>query len=667
MDLATLKPMIDWISANPTWAGLAVFVISLSESLAIVGLFIPGVAVMFGIGALIATGALDLWATLAWAVAGAIVGDGLSYWLGYHYKDALRERWPFRRYPALLARGERFFQRHGGKSVIFGRFVGPVRPVIPVVAGMLGMPPGRFLLVNVISALAWAPAYTLPGVVFGASLNLASEVASRLAMLLLTVLLSLWLTVWLVYRIYRLLAPRASVIMDRLLAWGDEHRYAGKLVSSVLDPEQPEWRGLAVLAGLLVSLAVGLITVGRGLLDTHLITADITVFNFMQGLRVPWADRIMVFLAELSDSPVTLPVTAAVMIWLAWRHRWLALLHVAGAVAFALILTLSLGWSMATPPGDATVGTGGGIVINSVLYGLLAVMVAHGMRGQWRWLPYGVTGLFMVSLIFAQLYLGLTWVSNAVAGWLLALLWVVVLGAAYRRHSPVPVPPRHLILITCTALLISATAYMSSHYRQDLVRHTPRHNIEIFDTAHWWSDAWRTLPAYRIDLEGHAKQPLSVQWAGPLDILAAQLKTQGWQDPPALTSTALLHWLLPSPSLAELPLLPQVHDGRHDALRLVRGTADGQWVVLRLWRSDFVLQQPHNPLWVGTVTTLRAARPLPLFTMPLTGDEFNTPLNLLETSLGDLPWRAVHHSDELNTDWDGTLLLIRAPSRAGPS
>lgn len=116
MDLATLKPMIDWISANPTWAGLAVFVISLSESLAIVGLFIPGVAVMFGIGALIATGALDLWATLAWAVAGAIVGDGLSYWLGYHYKDALRERWPFRRYPALLARGERFFQRHGGKA-----------------------------------------------------------------------------------------------------------------------------------------------------------------------------------------------------------------------------------------------------------------------------------------------------------------------------------------------------------------------------------------------------------------------------------------------------------------------------------------------------------------------------------------------------------------------
>ncbi len=664
MDLATLKPMIDWISANPTWAGLAVFVISLSESLAIVGLFVPGVAVMFGIGALIATGALELWATLAWAVAGAIVGDGLSYWLGYHYKDALRERWPFRRYPALLARGEGFFQRHGGKSVIFGRFVGPVRPVIPVVAGMLGMPPGRFLLVNVISALAWAPAYTLPGVVFGASLNLASEVASRLAMLLLTVLLSLWLTVWLVYRIYRLLAPRASAIMDRLLAWGGEHRYAGKLVSSVLDPEQPEWRGLAVLAGLLVSLAVGLITAGRGLFDSSLITADITVFNFMQGLRAPWADRIMVFLAELSHSPVTLPVTATVMIWLAWRHRWIALLHVGGATAFALILTLSLGWSMAVPPGDAPVGTGGGIVINTVLYGLLAVMVAHGMQGKWRWLPYGATGLFVASIILAQLYLGITWVSNALIGWLLALLWVVVLGAAYRRHTAVPVVPRHLTLLTFTALLVSATAYMSTHYQQDLVHHTPPQTLQTLDTQAWWDSDWRSLPAYRIDLEGHSKQPLSVQWSGSLDTLAAQLVSQSWRHPPELNSTALLHWLLPSPSLADLPLLPQVHDGRHDSLRLVRGTADGQWVVLRLWRSNFVLQQPHSPLWVGTVTTLRAARPLPLFTMPLTGDEFNTPLRLLESSLGDMPWRTAQRADELNTRWDGTLLLIRAQPTA---
>jgi len=73
---------------------------------------------------------------------------------------------------------------------LFGRFVGPVRPVIPAVAGMMQMPAGRFLAVNVASALVWAPAYLLPGIAFGASLELAAEVAGRLAVLVLGILVA---------------------------------------------------------------------------------------------------------------------------------------------------------------------------------------------------------------------------------------------------------------------------------------------------------------------------------------------------------------------------------------------------------------------------------------------------------------------------------------------
>src|SRR3990172_2940796 len=210
MEFFDLKPALDWIMAHPHWSGTAVFVISLAESLAIVGLFIPGTIVMFGVGALVAAGALGLWATLGLAVAGAVVGDGISYWLGYHYHEQLRLMWPFSRYPQLLARGETYFHRHGGKSVLLGRFVGPVRPITPVVAGMLGMSPLRFLVVNVLSALGWAPAYILPGVVFGASLGLASAVASRLAVLVVGLLVVLWLSIWGVRAIIRLLQPHAE-------------------------------------------------------------------------------------------------------------------------------------------------------------------------------------------------------------------------------------------------------------------------------------------------------------------------------------------------------------------------------------------------------------------------------------------------------------------------
>ena len=659
MDLSTLKPLLDWITAHPNWAGFAVFAISVSESLAVVGLFVPGVAMMFGIGALVAVGALELWATLAWAAAGAIVGDGLSYWLGHHYKDRLRYMWPFRKYPALMRRGEMFFERHGGKSVLFGRFVGPVRPVIPVVAGMLGMPPARFLVVNVASALAWAPAYTLPGVVFGASLNLASEVASRLAVLLVTTLVTLWLTIWLVRRVYRVLQPRGSAIMDRIVNWGDTHRYASHLVASVLDPQHPELRGLAVLAGLLVLITVGLAMAAQVLIGPTLADIDTAIFNYMQGLRVPWADRVLVLLVELGDRTVALFTAGAVMVWLAWQRNWVALLHVVGALVFAMILIFTLRWGTVSPLTGGIKATGG-IVLSTVLYGLLAVMVAAEMRPRHRWLPYACAGVLVAAILIARLQLGLTWFSKGVAGWLGALLWVIVLGAAYRRHVSAPKAPRGLATVVLLALAASASLYVATHYERDIVRTAPQYQITPVDMTAWWNGAWQDLPVHRIDLEGRQNQPITVQWAGSLDTLATILKQHGWKAPPPLGSSALLQWLRSAPPLTDLPILPQVHDGRHDSLRLVHPLPDGGGVVLRLWLSDRVLQHPQTGLWVGTVTTLRATTPLPLITIPITGGEFNQPLQLLQQSLDGLDWRRVQRRGETSGEWNGEVLLIRS-------
>ena len=104
-----------------------IFLVSMAESLAIVGLVVPGVAIMFGIGAMIGADSVDFTAALIWAVAGAVAGDGLSFWLGRHYKEKLTEIWPFTRYPTSLTRGVAFFEKYGGKSVAIGRFFGPVR------------------------------------------------------------------------------------------------------------------------------------------------------------------------------------------------------------------------------------------------------------------------------------------------------------------------------------------------------------------------------------------------------------------------------------------------------------------------------------------------------------------------------------------------------------
>lgn len=223
-----LQTMVEWVGAHPHWASVALFLISLIESLAVVGALLPGVVILFGIGTLIGAGVLDFWSMVAWAVGGAVVGDGVSFWLGRHHRERLRRAWPFCRYPRMLEQGEAFFRRYGGKSIAFGRFVGPVRAIIPLVAGMMGMRPGRFVAANVGSALVWAPAYLLPGVLFGASLELAAEVASRLVIALLLLLATGWLVVWLIHRLFNLLQPRAPLMIHWVVGLGRAHpRRAG--------------------------------------------------------------------------------------------------------------------------------------------------------------------------------------------------------------------------------------------------------------------------------------------------------------------------------------------------------------------------------------------------------------------------------------------------------
>ncbi|MBW2056596.1 MAG: DedA family protein [Deltaproteobacteria bacterium] len=161
-----LQDLLTIITNNPHAAYFVILLVSFSESLAFVGLLVPGTMIMFGVGAVVSTGALSLKPTLIAAAIGAVGGDGASYWLGRHYRERLRNLWPFRRHPRMLTGGESFFRRYGAKSAFLGRFVGPLRPVIPIVAGMLDMPPLKFALVNVISAIGWAFAYTMPGVFF---------------------------------------------------------------------------------------------------------------------------------------------------------------------------------------------------------------------------------------------------------------------------------------------------------------------------------------------------------------------------------------------------------------------------------------------------------------------------------------------------------------------
>jgi membrane protein DedA with SNARE-associated domain len=82
-------------------------------------------------------------------------GDWVSYWLGYKFKEPIGRVWPLARYPDLLPRGHAFMERWGVLSIFIGRFFGPLRAAVPLVAGILEMPYWTFQIANFISVFVW--------------------------------------------------------------------------------------------------------------------------------------------------------------------------------------------------------------------------------------------------------------------------------------------------------------------------------------------------------------------------------------------------------------------------------------------------------------------------------------------------------------------------------
>jgi membrane protein DedA with SNARE-associated domain len=171
--------IIVFIKGHPEWAAFVVGLVAFGESFVFLSLLFPGTTILIVSGALIEAGMLDPFLPVMAGIVGAVLGDAISFWLGQKFGPLLSYIWWFRRHPEPLERGVTFFERYGARSIFIGRFLGPLRAIIPLVAGMLRMPPRRFYAANVLSAMIWAPALVLSGDLLAHSLgaeNLATKI-----------------------------------------------------------------------------------------------------------------------------------------------------------------------------------------------------------------------------------------------------------------------------------------------------------------------------------------------------------------------------------------------------------------------------------------------------------------------------------------------------------
>jgi membrane-associated protein len=147
---------------------IGLFAIVFAETGLLIGLFLPGDTLLISAGILAARGQLHLPLVLLAMIAGAVIGDALGYWIGRQAGQRLFQRedsfW-FRR--EHLEKAERFYARHGGKTIVLARFVTALRTFAPLVAGAAAMRYRRFAFFNTIGAVGWVCSVTLLGYAFG--------------------------------------------------------------------------------------------------------------------------------------------------------------------------------------------------------------------------------------------------------------------------------------------------------------------------------------------------------------------------------------------------------------------------------------------------------------------------------------------------------------------
>ena len=160
-----LHATLVFVETHKAFSAPVVFLLAMGESVAVLSLLFPATVVLVGIGAMVGAGALDFWSLWIAAAVGAIIGDWVSYWLGARYGHAVFAVWPMRNHPELLPRGERFFHRWGIASVFVGRFFGPFRASVTLIAGIFAMDRLAFLATTTLSAFIWAAGLLAPGII----------------------------------------------------------------------------------------------------------------------------------------------------------------------------------------------------------------------------------------------------------------------------------------------------------------------------------------------------------------------------------------------------------------------------------------------------------------------------------------------------------------------
>ncbi|WP_028228172.1 VTT domain-containing protein [Paraburkholderia ferrariae] len=661
------------LAAHAGWTLAFVFVAAFLESLALVGTFIPGSTAMFIAGAFAGTGALNLGWLFLTAIAGAVAGDALSFWVGHRHRDSLAQMWPFSHYPAILEKAQAYFRKHGTRSVILARFIAPLRAVVPIVAGMAGMAPMRFLAMNVISALVWAPAHILPGVVFGASLQIAGAVSFRLVVIVLI----LALAVWLIWRFVRILLLHvdawASASRRSVARWAAQHEgAAARRLARALDPRQPALGALIVVTGLVpVGAAVFSYVLDNVLHGDPLVQVDQSVRQFMHSIHAVWADAVFARVATLGSNVTLAAIILTVTVWMFFERRWRTIAYWMIAAAFSQIVILAIRLAVHHAPFarqsvDAYVFPSDRVSSMVIVYGFLMFLLVRRASMLEAALVAALGNGIIVAVTFAGLYFDRFLFSDAIGGAALASIWVAAIVLLSLWRYPQRPPQRNFMPPIVLAVLAAALFLQPGEVPPSV---GPAEAPAVVVSQMEWSDTlWRDFACYRFDMKGERREPMTLQWAGSPDDLRAALRDAGWSEGAQFSLRNVLALVAPHVDVMTLPLLPKLNNGLPSPLIFSRAPAladprhpDGRRDVLRFWPTGYALRPEGGgatvPIWTGSLIHERLRRASWPFNVLVSYPDEDGVEPDLAPHVQPAPWRVLHVPGAVGCDGRPVTLI----------
>jgi len=427
-----------WLEAHPQWLGLALFIVACSECLAIVGLLMPGTVLLFAIAVMAGSGALGLGETLLLGFLGGLLGDLLSYGLGFRFKDRIGLLPFLGSHPEWLLSTERYFQRFGAVSLLIGRYIGPLRPLLPMVAGMLRMPFWRFALISLLAAAGWSIAYLLPGWATGAALRLPLPDG-------------FWRDATLLF------APLGLLLAISLYSSQRGLRHSSLITA-----------GLCLLA--LITLLLGF---------SHLQSLDSGLMNLIQAHRSKTLDTPAILITCLGNTLCQIVIGVLLITLLLLFKQWQAFRFSAAALFGTAVATELLKQLMQRARPDVLLHPlssfslpSGHSASSLAFYACLAVLAGCGQPPRWRLVWLLLASLPVLFIACSRVYLGAHWPTDIIAGSLLGGIFCAGALAFVQYRSPLPALPARFWQILLPLALFWLTSYAFWTLPQSIVRYS---------------------------------------------------------------------------------------------------------------------------------------------------------------------------------------------------